>query len=110
VILAEQAARVALGNAFLRQIGVDGGGAHADQHREIMRVDAFGRAHIDGRVGSQALAHEMAVHCARGQNHRHCRQIAADALVGQDQVVVALANRVFGFGRTRSIALRNAPS
>ena len=41
--LAEQPARMAVGDAFLRQIGIHGRGADADQHGEIMRIEAFGR-------------------------------------------------------------------
>jgi hypothetical protein len=43
---AEQAAPVAVGDALLRQIGVDGGGADTDQDGEVMHVHALGAAHV----------------------------------------------------------------
>jgi hypothetical protein len=54
--IAKQAARMAIRNRGLGEIGVHRGRADADQHREIMRVEAFGRTHVDGRVGAQPLA------------------------------------------------------
>src|SRR3546814_6486096 len=45
--IAEQAARMAVGDRLLREIGVHRGRADADQHREIMGVEAFGRAYVD---------------------------------------------------------------
>ena len=42
-------------DGILRQLGVDRGGADADQHREIMRVDAFGRADVQRAEGAQPL-------------------------------------------------------
>ena len=95
---AEQPARVAIREAVLRQIGVDGCGADADEHSEIMRIETLRRAHIDRGVGAQAPADEMAVNGGRGDDYRHRGQIAADAFIGQDQVIVALAHGVFGFG------------
>ena len=44
-------------DALLRQIGVDGRGTHADQHGEIMHVQAFRRAHIHAGEGAERLAH-----------------------------------------------------
>ncbi len=63
--LAEQAARLAVGDALLCQIGVDGGGAHADQHGEVMHVQAFRRADVEAGEGAQALADQMRMHCRR---------------------------------------------
>ena len=49
-----QAALQAVLEALLRQVGVDRRGADADQHREIVGVEALGRAHDDRDVGAQA--------------------------------------------------------
>ena len=68
--LAEQAAAMAVGDGLLREIGVHRGGADADQHREVMHVEAFGRAHVERGEGAQRLAHQMGVHAAGRQDHR----------------------------------------
>ena len=94
--LAEQAARVAVGDAFLREIGVDGRRADADQHGEVMRVHAFGRAHVDRGEGAHARLDEMRMHGAGRQDHRDGGDVRADALVGQNQMRVAGGDRVFG--------------
>ncbi len=61
-----------------------------------MRIEALRRADVDRGVGAQALAHEMGVHCACRQDHGNCRKSVGDALVGQDQMGVALSHRVLG--------------
>ena len=61
-----------------------------------MRVATLGGPHIDRGVGAQTLAHQMGMHRAGGENHRHRCQLGGDALVGEDEMIVAFANRVFG--------------
>ncbi len=38
------------------------------------------------------------MHRARGQDHRNGGEVGADALVGQDEMVIALPHGIFGFG------------
>jgi hypothetical protein len=49
-LVADQAALQAILEAFLRQVGVDRRGPDADQHREIVGVQALGRADDDRDV------------------------------------------------------------
>ena len=81
----EQAARVAVGDRGLGEVGVDRGGADADQHGEVVGVQALAGAHDERAEAAQALADEVAVHGAHGQDHRHRRPVGPDMLVGQDQ-------------------------
>ena len=64
--VAEQPARLPVDDRGFRQIGVHRGRADADQHRIIMRIEAFGGAHVDRGVGAQPAADEMRVHCSGG--------------------------------------------
>ncbi len=45
-------------DGILRQIGVHRGRPTADQHRKIMRINAFRRPHVDRTEGAQALARQ----------------------------------------------------
>ena len=87
---------MAVGDRLLRQIGIDGGGADADQHREIMHVQAFLAAHVERGEGAQGLPDQMGVHRAGGQDHRHRDAVGPCLLVGQDDVGGATAHRVLG--------------
>ena len=49
--IAKQSARMAVGDGGFGQIGVHGRGTHADQNREIMRIEAFRRTDIDAGIG-----------------------------------------------------------
>ena len=53
------AAGEAVGDAGFGDIGVDGGGADADQDAEMMHVDAFARADIERGESAQLLAQQM---------------------------------------------------
>ena len=92
----EQSPALAVGDAFLGEIGIDRGGADADEHGEIMNVEALARAHIERGEGAQLLADEMGVHRAGGENHRHRRAFGADTLIAQYDVNASLADRVLG--------------
>ena len=92
----EQSPALAVGDAFLGEIGVDRGGADADEHGEIMNVEAFGRAHVERGEGAQLLADEIGVHRAGGEDHRHRGALVADTLVAQDHVNASLPDRVLG--------------
>ena len=90
--LAEQAASVAVGDALLRQVGVDGGGADADQYGEVMHIQAFGRTDIEAGEGAQALADQMGVHRTGGEDHGDCRAFRGDGFIGEDDVGAAGAH------------------
>ena len=94
--LAEQAAAPAPGDRLLGQVGVDRGRPDADEDREIVHVEALAAAHVDRGEGPQALAHQVRVHRAGGQDHGDRRAAAVQPLVGQDQVLAALAHRGLG--------------
>ena len=49
----DDAAAMAIGDRGLGEIGVDGGGADADQHAEIVHVHALGGTHIEAGAGAQ---------------------------------------------------------
>jgi hypothetical protein len=87
---------MAVGDHLLRQIRVHRGGADADQDREVMHVQALGRAHVERGEGAQLLPDQMGVHGAGGEDHRHHRPVGGDRVVGQDQMRAALAHRVLG--------------
>ena len=92
----EQAARVAVGDRRLGEVGVDRRGADADQHRDVVHVQALARAHRDRAEAAQALAHQVAVHRADRQDHRDRRARLGHRLVAQHDLLVALAHRVLG--------------
>ncbi len=85
-LVADQAALQAILEAFLGQVGVDRRGADADQHREIVGVQALGRADDDRDVRAQALGDQVGVDAAGGQDHRQGDAVGLAALVGQDDV------------------------
>ena len=94
---AEQAAGVTIGNGFLRQIGVDRGGADPDQHGEIMRVERFGRPHVDRGKGAQPLAYQMRMHTGSGEDHADPHARRRLVFIGQEQLALARSHRGFGF-------------
>ena len=53
------------------EVGVHRGRAAADQHREVVRVDALGRADVERGEGPQALAGQPGMHRAGREDHRH---------------------------------------
>ena len=94
VEIPEQSPRMAVRYRGFGQIGVHRGRADADQHREIMGIEAFSRPHVDRRIGTQALADEMRVHRRRRQHHRDAQAILADRLVGKEHLALPGANRL----------------
>ncbi len=87
---------MAVGDRGLGQVGVDRGGADADQHREIVRVQAFAAAGDQVAEAAQALADQVAVDRTHGQDHRDRRPLGADRLVAQDQRLAAAAHGFLG--------------
>ena len=67
----DQPAGDAVGDRILCEIGVHRRRARPDQHREIVRIDAFARPHVKRGEGPQALAGQPRMHRARGEDHRH---------------------------------------
>src|SRR3546814_8973940 len=57
--IAEQPTRVAIEDRGFGEIGVHRGRTDADQHRIIMRIEAFGGADVDAGVRAQPLADEV---------------------------------------------------
>ena len=92
----EQAAGVAVGDRGLGEVGVDRRGADADQHGEVVHVQAL--AALDDQVAetAQALADQVAVDRTHGQDHRDRHAVGADALVAQDQRLAAAADGLLG--------------
>ena len=105
----QQAARGAIGDRRLGEIGVDRRGADPDQHRDVVHVEALAGAHRDRAEAAQALAHEMAVHGAGGEDHRHRRTRLRARLVAQHDLLVALAHRVLGLEADPGKAVPQGP-
>ncbi len=93
---AEQPARLAVEDRRLGEIGVHRGRADADQHRIIMRVEAFGGAHVDAGERAQSLAHQMRVDRRRREHPGDRDPIGTDMLVGEEDLGTAGAHRLFG--------------
>ncbi len=96
--IAGQAPLHAVLGALLSEVGVNGGSAHADQHREVVGVQALGRAHDQRHIGAQALAHEVGVHPAGGEDHRRGQTVGPAVLVGQHDGGAAAQGRVLRLG------------
>ena len=78
------------------KIGVDRGGADANEHGEIMRIQTFGGTDIDRRIAAQAIADEMRVNGSRRQDHGDGDAVGSDILVGQEQLRLAHADSFNG--------------
>ena len=94
----EQPAPVPVGDAFLRQIGVDRGGADANQHGEIMRVQALAAADVERRERAQRLTNEMRVHGGGGEDHGYGCPARVLGGVGQYDVGAAGPHALFRLG------------
>ena len=94
----QQAAGVPVGDRRLGEVGVDRGRTDPDQHRDIVHVQAFARAHRDRAEAAQALAHQVTVHSTCGQDHRDRRLALRYRLVAQHDLLAALAHRVLRRG------------
>jgi hypothetical protein len=82
--IAEQPALAAVLDRRLGEIGVHGGSTNADQHSEIMGVEAFRRTHVDRGIAAQALADEMGVDGGGGEHHRDRDPVPIDMFVGKE--------------------------
>ena len=63
-----------------------------------MRVDTFGRTHIERAEGAQPFAGQVAVHRAGGQNHGHGHAARPLVLICQHQMPRTRAHGIFGLG------------
>ena len=97
----EQAAAMAVGDAGLGHIGVDRGGADADQHAEVMHVQAFARAQIEGGEGAELLAQQMGMHRPGGEDHGDGRAARPRGLVGEDDMHGPAAHRILRLAADR---------
>ena len=89
---AKQATAMAVGNALLRHIGVDGGGTRADQHGKAMHIEAFRHPGIEAGKGAKRGLDEVGMHPAHGQNHRNGRALGPLVFIGQNHVDRARAH------------------
>src|SRR3546814_19157056 len=95
-LIAEQPTRVAIEDRGFGEIGVHRGRTDADQHRIIMRIEAFGGADVDAGVRAQPLADEVRMHRRRGEHAGDRDAIRPDIFVGAENLALALAHRLFG--------------
>jgi hypothetical protein len=86
-----------VGNGILRQIGVHRR-RPADQHRKVMRIDAFRRPHVDRTERPQPLARQPAMHRAGGKDHRHRHPPLALMLIRQHQMPGTRPHGILGLG------------
>ena len=70
-------------NRSFGEIRIHRGRADANENGEIMRVETFRRTHVDGRIATKAVAHQMRVHSCGGEDHRDAYTVRADIFIGQ---------------------------
>ena len=95
--VAEQAAGMAVGDRQFSQMGVHCCCTDPDQHREIMCIEAFRRAHVDAGVGAQSLSHEVSMNRRRGKHHLNADTTFGDTFVGKKQFAPPFADCLLGF-------------
>ena len=96
--VAGEAAFEAVLQALLGEIGVDRGGADADQYGEAVGVETLGRADDDRDVAAQALGHQVGVDAAGGQDHRQGDAVRVAGLVGEHDGAAAAQGGVLRLG------------
>ena len=85
-----------VGQHFIGQVRVHGGGAEAQQHAEVVRVTGGAGFHQDVAVAAQALLHQAVVHGADGQRSMRRQLARGDVAVAEDQQHLAGLDRRFG--------------
>ncbi len=85
-----------IGNDLLGEIGVHRGRPHPDQHGEIVHIETLRAPHVERGEGAQALADEMGVHTARGENHRDRGALRTKRFIGEDEMGRPGAHRFLG--------------
>ena len=78
------------------QIRVYDGRTRTDQNGKIMWIDALRRPHVQRTKGTQALARQVTMHSAGGQDHRHRNLVVAAVLIRQNDVARTRPHRIFG--------------
>ncbi|MNO77987.1 hypothetical protein D3C76_691100 [compost metagenome] len=73
------------GKGLIGQIGVDGGGAKAQQHREVVRIATAGGLHQYVGVAAQVVVDQGALHRAHRHGSWNGQGIGADVPIRQDQ-------------------------
>ncbi len=73
------------GKGFVGQIGVDGGRAKAQQHREVVRIAHTRGLHQNVGVTAQVVVHQSALHRPHRHGGRDRQGIDADVAVRQHQ-------------------------
>ena len=71
------------------EIGVDRARAVADEHGEVMHLARLAGLEHEARAQARALAHEVMVHGADGQQRRDRRAVRAGRAIGEDEDVDA---------------------
>ena len=71
------------------QIGVDGARAVADEHGEVVDLARLAGLEHESRAQARALAHEVVVHGADGQQRGDRRALGTGGAVGEDEDVDA---------------------
>ncbi len=89
-------ALVHLGDGLEGEIGIDGLGAVARQHREVVHLACRAGLHHQPGLGAQAGAHQMMVHGGGGQQGGNGDVMGVHSTVGEDEDVVALAHGLLG--------------
>ncbi len=69
------------------EVGVDRAGAVADEHGEVVDLARLAGLEDEPRAQARALAHEVVVHGADGQQRRDRRAVGAGGAVGEDEDV-----------------------
>ena len=71
------------------EVGVDGARAVADEHGEVVDLARLAGLEHEARAQARALAHEVVVHGADGQQRRDRRALRAGGAIGEDEDVDA---------------------
>ncbi|MNM77887.1 hypothetical protein D3C81_897620 [compost metagenome] len=82
------------GEGFVGEIGVDGGGAKAQQHGEVVRVAHARGFHQDVGVAAQVVVHQGALHRPHRHGGRDGQGVGTDVPVRQHQQHGAIARLV----------------
>ncbi len=83
-------------NEFEGKVGIDGGGAIADEHGEVVRIPRRRRLHHDVGIAAKALADEPVMHRAGGEQGVNGKLVAADVAVRQHQHQPPVVDRLDG--------------
>ena len=80
---------------FEGEVGVDGFGAVAGQHGEMVHLAGFAGFDDEAGRGAQALADQVVMHGGRGQQRRNGDAVGGDEAIAEHDDVVFAARRRF---------------